>query len=89
MKNLNIRLIETPEEMRLVEELQRNVWPGSETDVVPLHMLITAVHNGGLVLGAFIEEKIVGFVFDIGLEVQFGIFIYSFIVLWWWKWLKQ
>ena len=28
------------------------------------------------------------FLFDIGLEVQFGIFIYSFIVLWWWKWLK-
>jgi O-antigen ligase len=26
------------------------------------------------------------FAFDIGLEVQFGVFIYSFIVLWWWKW---
>ena len=63
MSNFNIHLIETPEEMRLVEELQRAVWPGSETDIVPLHMLITAVHNGGLVFGAFIEEKIVGFVF--------------------------
>jgi predicted GNAT superfamily acetyltransferase len=69
MKNFNIRLIETPEEMHLVEELQRAVWPGSETDVVPLHMLVTAVHNGGLVFGAFIEEKIVGFVFGFpGLE---------------------
>jgi predicted GNAT superfamily acetyltransferase len=69
MKNFNIRLIETPEEMPLVEQLQRDVWPGSETDVVPLHMLITAVHNGGLVLGAFIDEKIVGFIFGIpGLE---------------------
>ncbi len=28
------------------------------------------------------------FLFDIGLEVQFGVFIYSFIILWWWKWLK-
>lgn len=26
--------------------------------------------------------------FDIGLEVQFGVFVYSFIVLWWWKWLS-
>lgn len=26
------------------------------------------------------------FLFDIGLEAQFGVFIYSFIVLWWWKW---
>jgi predicted GNAT superfamily acetyltransferase len=63
MPNFNIHLIEIPEEMRLVEELQRAVWPDSETDVVPLHMLITAVHNGGLVLGAFIEERMVGFVF--------------------------
>ncbi|MBK8619665.1 MAG: GNAT family N-acetyltransferase [Anaerolineales bacterium] len=70
MSNFNIRLIETPEEMRLVEDLQRNVWPDSETDVVPLHMLITAVHNGGLVLGAFVEEKMIGFVFGFpGIEV--------------------
>jgi predicted GNAT superfamily acetyltransferase len=69
MSDFNIRLIETPEQMRLVEELQREVWPGSETDVVPLHMFIAAVHNGGLVFGAFVEEKIVGFVFGIpGLE---------------------
>ena len=63
MSNFTIRLIETPEEMVLVEELQRLVWPDSETDVVPLHMLITAVHNGGLVLGAFQKEEMIGFVF--------------------------
>jgi hypothetical protein len=28
-----------------------------------------------------------GFLLDMGLEVQFGVFLYSFIVLWWWKWL--
>ena len=26
--------------------------------------------------------------FDIGLEVQFGVFLYSFIMLWWWKWMR-
>jgi len=65
----NIRLLETPDEMKLVEELQRQVWPGSETDVVPSHVLITVVHNGGLVLGAFEEEQLIGFVFGFpGLE---------------------
>jgi predicted GNAT superfamily acetyltransferase len=63
MPNFTIRLLETPQDMTLVEELQRAVWPGSETDVVPMHMLITAVHNGGIVLGAFKDEKIIGFVF--------------------------
>lgn len=28
------------------------------------------------------------FVVDIGLEVQFGVFVYSFMVCWWWKWLR-
>jgi O-antigen ligase len=26
--------------------------------------------------------------FDIGLEAQFGVFTYAFIVLWWWKWFR-
>ena len=64
-----IRILESPEDMTSVEELQRAVWPGSETDVVPAHMLITAMHNGGLVIGAFVEDKIIGFVFGFpGLE---------------------
>jgi predicted GNAT superfamily acetyltransferase len=64
-----IRILESPEDMTLVEELQRAVWPGSETDVVPAHMLITAMHNGGLVIGAFLEDRIIGFVFGFpGLE---------------------
>lgn len=69
MPDFIIRLLETPEELTLVEELQRIVWPGSETDVVPMHMLIAVVHNGGLVLGAFKGEKIIGFVLGFpGLE---------------------
>lgn len=68
VKKMNLRILETPEEMTLVEDLQRVVWPGSETEVVPAHVLLTAVHNGGLVIGAFIDEegsgdKLVGFVF--------------------------
>jgi len=29
------------------------------------------------------------FIFDIGLKVQFGVFLYLFIILWWWKWWKE
>jgi predicted GNAT superfamily acetyltransferase len=49
----NIRILEKPEEMEAAEELQRLVWPGSETDVVPLHVLVTVAHNGGVVIGAY------------------------------------
>jgi len=58
-----IRPLETTAEFRAAEELQRAVWPGSDLEVTPLHVLITAAHNGGLVLGAFDGERLVGFVF--------------------------
>lgn len=64
-----IKILESPEEMSSVEDLQRIVWPGSETDIVPAHVFITAIHNGGLVIGAFDHSQIIGFVFGFpGLE---------------------
>ncbi len=60
---VKIRILDTPAEMAEVEQLQRLVWPGSETEVVPVHLLVTAAHNGGLALGAFDGEKMVGFAF--------------------------
>jgi predicted GNAT superfamily acetyltransferase len=70
MAEYSIRLLESPEDMVAVEDLQRVVWTGNETEVVPTHMLITAIHNGGLVLGAFVENEMVGFVFGFpGLEL--------------------
>lgn len=46
-----------------MEAIQRVVWPGLELEVVPLHVLTTVAHNGGLVLGAFDGERMVGFLF--------------------------
>ena len=51
--NWTIKILDTIAELEMVEDLQRIVWPGSETDVVPAHLLITTVHNGGFVIGAF------------------------------------
>ena len=50
-----------PADMAQIEELQRLVWPGSETDVVPLHLLLTIAQNGGVVLVAEQGERLVGF----------------------------
>lgn len=67
-----IKILESPEEMVAVERLQSLVWPGSEKDIVPAHMLMAAAHNGGLVIGAYsaLDEpglesstELLGFVF--------------------------
>jgi len=59
---LVIRRAFGPADMAQIEGLQREVWPGSETDVVPLHLLLTVAQNGGVVLVASEGERIVGFV---------------------------
>jgi len=55
-----IRIIDTPEEMTAVEHLQRLVWAAPDIEIVPKDMLLAAVHNGGLAIGAFVGADLVG-----------------------------
>ena len=55
-----IHLIETPEEMAAVEQLQRQVWAAPDIEIVPKDILLAVVHNGGLAIGAFAGADLVG-----------------------------
>lgn len=48
-----IRSIETVEEYKEAEEVQRRAWGLSDLDIAPLHILLTIHKSGGLALGAF------------------------------------
>lgn len=63
--SFTIQLLETPEEIAAVEILQKQVWPGDPIDVVPAHLLLTVIHNGGLILGAFEDDVLIGFAFGL------------------------
>ncbi len=67
-----IRTLTSIEEMERIEELQRIVWPGSEVDIVPAHIIKTIAHNGGIVIGAFDGETLIGFVFGFLGVMAFG-----------------
>ena len=60
-----LEIIDSAGQMAAVEELQRLTWTGDETEIVPAHMLVAAVHNGGLLIGARepATRALVGFVF--------------------------
>lgn len=61
--NISLRAIETFAELRAVEELQKEVWGIPDLDVVPLTHLIAAKAAGGVLIGAFDREALVGFVY--------------------------
>ena len=63
MPDWTIHVLEMPEEMTAVEELQRLVWPGPDVEVVPKDLLLAVVHNGGLAVGAFVGKDLVGVTF--------------------------
>ncbi len=62
MTSIIIRPLSGVQDMKQAEALQRAVWPGSETDIVPAHLLLTVASNGGLVLGAMEGDVLVGYV---------------------------
>ena len=71
---IDIRQIENPENLKAVEDLQRLIWAGDETEVVPVHLLRAAVHSGGLIIGAFRGDQMVGFVFGfVGMDNHGGV----------------
>lgn len=61
--NISIRQIETFAELRAVEEMQKEVWGIPDLDVVPLTHLVAAKAAGGVLLGAFDRQTLVGFVY--------------------------
>lgn len=63
ISNIRIRDIDSVVEMREVEELQKEVWGIPDLDVVPLTQLVAAKEAGGVLIGAFAGDLLVGFVY--------------------------
>ncbi len=55
---IETRVLNTYTDMKLVQKLEKDVW---NMEPIPLHQTITASQNGGLLLGAFLNEEMIGF----------------------------
>jgi predicted GNAT superfamily acetyltransferase len=55
---IELRILKTSDEMMQVQDLEYLIW---KMDPVPVHQTITAAQNGGIVLGAFLNKKLIGF----------------------------
>jgi len=58
-----IRDVETLAEMREIEELQREIWGVEDLEVYPALAFKPQKEVGGILIGAFAEDRMVGFVF--------------------------
>jgi predicted GNAT superfamily acetyltransferase len=61
---VELRVLATAEELSQVSALERAVWRYADVDLIPVTMLVATLKCGALVLGAFDEERIVGFAYS-------------------------
>jgi predicted GNAT superfamily acetyltransferase len=67
----DLRVLTKPEDLAQVEALQRVIWPGNETEIMTVHMLRAVADHGGVVIGAFDEDGLVGHILNkVPAEVQ-------------------
>ena len=63
ISKIQLREIDELAHMRAVEELQKEIWGIPDLDVVPLTHLVAARETGGVLIGAFDGQTLVGFVY--------------------------
>lgn len=62
---INIREIETVEELEECIDLQRKVFGSPDLEISPVRHLIVARYAGGFTLGAYLQERLIGFVLSL------------------------
>jgi predicted GNAT superfamily acetyltransferase len=67
---LNYRVVDDPEELKAIVELQTVVWSMPASEAVPHNMLFAIIHGGGNVIRADLDGELVGF--SLGLAALHG-----------------
>jgi predicted GNAT superfamily acetyltransferase len=62
-RNFLIRDVEREAEHHAIEEIQKEAWGFNDLDIVPAATLIATQHAGGIVLGAFEGDCMIGFAY--------------------------
>ncbi|HEV8346359.1 MAG TPA: hypothetical protein VGQ16_07290 [Vicinamibacterales bacterium] len=59
------RDLHTLEEFAAVVALEREIWGPGYDEVVPVPILAPSVHRGGILIGAFDHDRLIGFVYSL------------------------
>jgi predicted GNAT superfamily acetyltransferase len=65
MTTLIYRDLTTLEEFAQVVELERDIWGPGYVEVVPVPILAVSVHRGGILIGAYDGDRMIGFVYSL------------------------
>ena len=58
LESVVVKELQTIEEIEEVRQLEREIWA---SECVPVHQIVSSINNGGLVLGAYLKNELIGF----------------------------
>ena len=64
MPDITYRDLTTLEEYAAVVDLERHIWGPGYDEVVPIPILAVTVKRGGILIGAFADDRLIGFVYS-------------------------
>ena len=62
---VSYRDLQTLDEFAAVVALEREIWGPGYDEVVPVPILAVTVHRGGILIGAFDQDRLIGFVYSL------------------------
>ena len=65
MSSVTYRDLSTLDDFAAVVDLERRIWGPGYDDVVPEPILTVSVHRGGILIGAFAGDRMIGFVYSL------------------------
>ncbi|WP_431028270.1 GNAT family N-acetyltransferase [Lysinibacillus sp. LZ02] len=74
LKSVVVKQLKTIEEMEEARQLERDIWA---SECVPIHQITAFIHNGGLVLGAYLKKELIGFNYSHAAFVEGECYLYS------------
>jgi predicted GNAT superfamily acetyltransferase len=64
-------------ELKKLIRLGTEIWGFSDSDVIPYHTLITILQSGGVIFGAFLEGKLIGYsISTFALKEEYSLYLY-------------
>lgn len=60
LESVVVKELQTIEEIEEVRQLEREIWA---SECMPKHQIVSSIHNGGLMLGAYLRNELIGFTY--------------------------
>lgn len=76
-RRFHIRDVESDAEYHAIEDIQKEAWGFNDLDTVPAATLMATQHAGGVVLGAFDDDAMIGFAYGFAAYEQGRVSIHS------------